>query len=96
MLVSLFQAGMHAAFPDLVDPPCPLLPSTRGGDYQFNGAMPISGLMKVILIQGVRKHCAVYYTSPSSKFYYLTTFCYSFAHSQLHWGLLLHFDWLVH
>ena len=93
MLVSLFQAGMHAAFPDLVDPPCPLLPSTRGGDYQFNGAMPISGLMKVKLIQRVRKHCAVYYTSPSQKFY-TTTFCYSFA--QLHLGLLLHFDWLVH
>jgi len=46
MLVSLFQAGMHTAFPDLVDPPCPLLPSTRGGDYQFNGAMTISGLLK--------------------------------------------------
>jgi len=46
MLVSLFQAAMSAGFPDLVDPPCPVLPSTKGGDYQFNGAMSVSGLLK--------------------------------------------------
>ena len=47
MLVSLFQAAMSVGFPDLVDPPCPVLPSTKGGDYQFNGAMSVSGLLKV-------------------------------------------------
>jgi len=46
MLVSLFTAAMKAGFPDLVDPPCPVLPSTKGGDYQFNGAMTVSGLLK--------------------------------------------------
>merc|ERR1711971_940060 len=33
-------------YPDLENCPCPLLPSTKGGDYQFNGAMAISGLLK--------------------------------------------------
>ena len=47
LLIDLFKSGISVGFPDLVDPPCPVLPSPKFGDYQFNGAMPISGLLKV-------------------------------------------------
>ena len=49
-LVAAFRAGTAAAFPDLTNEvPCPVLPaSTKStADYQFNGAMAISGLLKV-------------------------------------------------
>jgi len=46
MLVDLFRGGIQAAYPDLPDAPCPVLPSSKVGDYQFNGAMPIAGLLK--------------------------------------------------
>lgn len=45
-LVDHFRSGIQTAYPDLPDPPCPVLPSTKVGDYQFNGAMPIAGLLK--------------------------------------------------
>jgi len=45
-LISLFKDSIQASFPDLPDAPCPILPSAKFGDYQFNGAMPINGLLK--------------------------------------------------
>jgi len=45
-LTNLFIAAVSEAYPQLVDPPCPVVPSVKGGDYQFNGAMAISGLLK--------------------------------------------------
>jgi len=32
-----------------LDVPCPVTLSTKQADYQFNGAMVISGLLKVII-----------------------------------------------
>jgi hypothetical protein len=47
-LVSLFRGATTAAFPDLPgEAPCPVVPSAKFADYQFNGAMVISGLLKV-------------------------------------------------
>ena len=45
-LVSFFTQSITTCFPDLANPPCPILPSSKGGDYQFNGAMAIAGLLK--------------------------------------------------
>jgi len=45
-LVSLFKSSVSTGFPELNDPPCPVLPSTKAGDYQWNGAMAIAGLLK--------------------------------------------------
>lgn len=47
-LIGLFKVAISQAFPAIVDPPCPVSISTKGGDYQFNGALPIVGLLKVI------------------------------------------------
>jgi hypothetical protein len=47
-LISLFRAATVAAFPDLPEEtPCPVVPSAKFADYQYNGAMPIAGLLKV-------------------------------------------------
>jgi len=45
-LIGYFTQAITKCFPELSDCPCPILPSTKGGDYQFNGAMAISGLLK--------------------------------------------------
>lgn len=45
-LTDMFLAAISECYPDLTDPPCPVVPSVKGGDYQFNGAMAISGLLK--------------------------------------------------
>jgi len=45
-LEDIFQEAVSAAFPDLPDAPCPITPSSKFGDYQFNGAMAIAGLLK--------------------------------------------------
>ncbi|TRY73938.1 hypothetical protein TCAL_01506 [Tigriopus californicus] len=50
-LIGLFKVATSQAFPAIVDPPCPVSVSTKGGDYQFNGALPIVGLLKA---QGVK------------------------------------------
>ena len=50
-LVRYFTQAISATFPQLQDFPCPIVPSSKGGDYQFNGAMAISGLLKA---QGVK------------------------------------------
>ena len=47
ILIDLFRDAIAQAYPDLPDPPCPVAPSAKQGDYQFNGAMPIAGLLKV-------------------------------------------------
>jgi len=46
LLKDLFKEATAAAYPDLPEAPCPLVPSPKFGDYQYNGAMPISGLLK--------------------------------------------------
>ena len=46
-LVSFFTQAISATYPELENCPCPILPSTKGGDYQFNGAMAIAGILKV-------------------------------------------------
>ena len=46
ILIETFREAVSAAFPDIPDAPCPILPSAKFGDYQFNGAMAISGLLK--------------------------------------------------
>ena len=45
-LEDIFGAALEKAYPDLPDKPCPITPSAKFGDYQFNGAMAISGLLK--------------------------------------------------
>jgi len=45
-LVQLFRDAINVAFPDLPDPACPIALASKLGDYQFNGAMVISGLLK--------------------------------------------------
>ena len=45
-LVSLFTSAIQSSYPALDSCPCPVLPSSKGGDYQFNGAMAIAGLLK--------------------------------------------------
>eukprot|EP00092_Neocalanus_flemingeri_P029483 GFUD01032013.1.p1 GENE.GFUD01032013.1~~GFUD01032013.1.p1 ORF type:complete len:664 (-),score=183.96 GFUD01032013.1:178-2169(-) len=45
-LVNYFTEAITASYPSLAGAPCPLVPSTKGGDYQFNGAMTISGMLK--------------------------------------------------
>ena len=47
LLTDLFRDAITKAYPDLPDAPCPVAPSAKQGDYQFNGAMPIAGLLKV-------------------------------------------------
>jgi len=51
ILTGLFRDAIDKSYPDLPDPPCPVAPSAKQGDYQFNGAMPIAGLLKA---QGVK------------------------------------------
>merc|ERR1712142_1185559 len=51
ILTDLFRDAIDKAYPDLPDPPCPVAASAKQGDYQFNGAMPIAGLLKA---QGVK------------------------------------------
>ena len=40
---------MHCpkAFPDVPEAPCPVTRSAKQGDYQFNGAMALAGILKV-------------------------------------------------
>jgi arginyl-tRNA synthetase len=45
-LEDIFKEAVSGAFPDLPDAPCPITPSSKFGDYQFNGAMAIAGLLK--------------------------------------------------
>ena len=45
-LVSNFSQAISSCFPSLARPPCPVVPSSKAGDYQFNGAMAIAGLLK--------------------------------------------------
>ena len=45
----VFKDAVTQAFPDVPDAPCPITPSAKFGDYQFNGAMAISGLLKVFI-----------------------------------------------
>lgn len=45
-LINYFTEAIMSSYPALVGAPCPILPSSKGGDYQFNGAMTISGLLK--------------------------------------------------
>ena len=45
-LEDIFKEAVNEAFPDLPDAPCPITPSSKFGDYQFNGAMAIAGLLK--------------------------------------------------
>ncbi len=45
-LIGVFSAAVESAFPDVADFPCPVTASNKGGDYQFNGAMALSGILK--------------------------------------------------
>ena len=47
MLTAEFRSALEKAFPDLPDAPCPVVRSSKQGDYQFNGAMAIAGILKV-------------------------------------------------
>ena len=46
LLEQSFSSAIKQAFPDIPEPPCPITLSSKVGDYQFNGAMAISGIMK--------------------------------------------------
>ncbi len=51
LLVDLFRFAIARAYPDLgKDVPCPVTISSTQADYQFNGAMAISGILKVRLV----------------------------------------------
>ena len=50
-LEHIFRDAVTEAFPDVPDPPCPITPSAKFGDYQFNGAMAMAGLLKVFFHQ---------------------------------------------
>ena len=50
-LEHIFRDAVTESFPDVPDPPCPIAPSAKFGDYQFNGAMAIAGLLKVFFHQ---------------------------------------------
>ena len=53
-LINMFQQAVCSAYPALPSqPPCPVVPSAKGGDYQYNGAMAINGLLKG---QGVKSN----------------------------------------
>ncbi len=45
LLESEFRTALERAYPDLWMAPCPVSRSTKNGDYQFNGAMGIAGLL---------------------------------------------------
>ncbi len=45
-LEDIFRSAVAKSYPDLPDAPVPITPSAKFGDYQFNGAMAISGLLK--------------------------------------------------
>ncbi len=48
LLVDVFRCAIARAYPDLgKDVPCPVTISSTLADYQFNGAMAISGILKV-------------------------------------------------
>lgn len=50
-LVDRFSAAVRAAYPDLPqNAPCQVTLSSKQSDYQFNGAMPIAGLLKVYIL----------------------------------------------
>ena len=47
LLEHAFGSAIKEAFPDIPDAPCPITISTfKQADYQFNGAMAISGILK--------------------------------------------------
>ena len=54
-LEEIFKDAVGQAFPDLPDAPCPITLSAKFGDYQFNGAMAIAGLLKGFLHSGILK-----------------------------------------
>ena len=45
-LEDIFADALEKSYPDVPDKPCPITVSAKFGDYQFNGAMAISGLLK--------------------------------------------------
>jgi len=45
-LTDMFLNAISECYPNITDPPCPVVPSVKQGDYQFNGAMAMSGLLK--------------------------------------------------
>ena len=57
-LVNYFTTATAATFPQLEDFPCPILPSSKAGDYQFNGAMAISGLLKARGVKAIPREVA--------------------------------------
>ena len=46
-LTRVFRNAITQAFPDIPEAPCPVVLSAKQGDYQFNGAMAIAGILKV-------------------------------------------------
>eukprot|EP00095_Tigriopus_kingsejongensis_P010442 maker-scaffold294_size218657-snap-gene-1.25 protein:Tk10442 transcript:maker-scaffold294_size218657-snap-gene-1.25-mRNA-1 annotation:"arginyl-trna synthetase" len=52
-LIEYFEDAIARAFPDIPEPPCPVSVSTKAGDYQFNGALAIVGILKSDLIDKV-------------------------------------------
>ena len=46
-LTRIFQNALTQAFPDVPEAPCPVVLSAKQGDYQFNGAMAMAGILKV-------------------------------------------------
>jgi len=57
-LVTYFTRATTATFPQLQDFPCPILPSSKAGDYQYNGAMAISGLLKAKGVKAIPREVA--------------------------------------
>ena len=54
-----FKAAMQKAFPDLPEAPCPIADSkVKNADYQFNGAMAISGLLKASGVKMIPREVA--------------------------------------
>ena len=49
LLIDFFRSAICKAYPDLgMTAPCPVTLSATQADYQFNGAMAIAGILKVI------------------------------------------------
>ena len=54
-----FKSAMRQAFPDLPEAPCPIADSkVKNADYQFNGAMAISGLLKASGVKMIPREVA--------------------------------------
>ena len=83
-LAYYFTTGMLKAYPDQLDAdtPCPIALASKQGDYQYNGAMAIAGILKasrfILCRIDVSEYFLKYFILPKIAFFLDETHCIFF------------------